>query len=260
MTNAAVLSPVAPWAFPLLFATGIAAGFVDSIAGGGGMITLPVLLSVGVPPEFALGAGKLQATFGSGAAAWHYARSKIVSLGECGPGVFFTTLGAIAGTLLVQRISPDFLKHLIPVLLVALAAYLIFQPRLGAADIHPRCGPGPFYLVAGLSLGFYDGFLGPGTGSFWTMAYMLGLGFNLTKATGRTKVMNFASNVSSLAFFALGHHVYYAVGLVMGLGQLLGARIGSGMVIARGARFIRPIFLAMVLAVTLKLLYDTYRK
>jgi uncharacterized membrane protein YfcA len=115
-----------------------------------------------------------------------------------------------------------------------------------------------FDLVFGLALGFYDGFFGPGTGTFWTMAYMLGLGFNMTRATGYTKVMNFASNLSSLVLFLIGGQAYFAIGLTMGIGQLLGARIGSQMVIARGTRFIRPVFLAVVFLLTLKLLYDSY--
>ena len=127
-----------------------------------------------------------------------------------------------------------------------MAAYMIFKPKLGEKDIHPRMKPGMFYLVAGLGLGFYDGFLGPGTGSFWAMAFMLGLGFNLTKATGYTKVMNFASNMTSLAVFVRTGQMYYAAGLVMGAGQLLGARIGSRMVVSRGTRFVRPVFLTMV--------------
>ncbi len=189
----------------------------------------------------------------------HYSQSKIVSLSHCGRGILFTIIGAIAGTLLVQHLDPAFLKHIIPFLLLTIAAYVLFKPRLGAEDIHPRMTPGLFYLVAGLLLGFYDGFLGPGTGSLWTMAYMLGLGFNLTKATGYTKVMNFASNLSSLAFFALaGHGSFTALVSTMGIGQLLGAKIGSGMVVAKGAKFIRPVFLTMVLALTLKLLYDTF--
>jgi hypothetical protein len=117
-----------------------------------------------------------------------------------------------------------------------------------------------FDLVFGLGLGFYDGFFGPGTGTFWAMAYMLGLGFNLTRATAYTKVMNFASNLSSLAFFLLGRNVLWGAGLSMGLGELLGARLGSRLVIAKGARFIRPIFISAVLALTLKLLYDAYVK
>jgi hypothetical protein len=115
-----------------------------------------------------------------------------------------------------------------------------------------------FDLVFGLALGFYDGFFGPGTGTFWTMAYMLGLGFNMTRATGYTKVMNFTSNLSSLVLFLIGGQAYFAIGLTMGIGQLLGARIGSRMVIARGTRFIRPVFLAVVFLLTLKLLYDSY--
>ena len=117
-----------------------------------------------------------------------------------------------------------------------------------------------FDLLFGLGIGFYDGFFGPGTGTFWTMAFVLGLGFNLTRATGYTKVMNFASNLSSLAFFICGGTVFVAAGLVMGFGQWVGARLGSRMVITRGTRFIRPVFLAVVLALTLKLLYDAYVK
>jgi uncharacterized membrane protein YfcA len=160
----------------------------------------------------------------------------------------------------VQRLDPATLKQIIPVALIAIALYVFFKPQLGAADIRPRMAPRGFYAMAGLGLGFYDGFIGPGTGTFWTMAFMLGLGFNLTKATGYTKVMNLASNVTSLVFFALAGQVYLAAGIVMGVGQLLGARLGARMVVTRGTRFIRPVFLMAVLAVTLKLLYDNYRK
>ncbi|EEF58017.1 TSUP family transporter [Pedosphaera parvula] len=246
------------WTFPILFATGLIAGFVDSIAGGGGLITLPVWLSVGMPPQYALGTNKLQATFGSGSAAWHYTRAGIVSLRECSLGVFFTLIGAAAGTVLVQKLDPSFLKRFIPVLLLGIVAYIIFKPRIGDKDVHPRISNKPFYIIFGLVLGFYDGFFGPGAGSLWTMALMLGLGFNLTKATAYTKVMNLASNACSLIFFASAGHIYYLAGLSMGLGQLLGARVGSHMVVRKGTGFIRPIFISMVLAITIKLLYDSF--
>jgi uncharacterized protein len=249
-----------PWTFPILFLTGLVAGFVDSIAGGGGLITLPVWLALGLPPQVALGTNKLQATFGSSSAAWHYTNAKLVSLRECKLGILLTAIGAAAGTLVVQQIDPAFLKRFIPILLLAIIIYIILRPQLGDKDIHPRVPEKLFYTVAGLGLGFYDGFLGPGTGSFWTIALMLGLGFNLTKATGYTKVMNVASNVISLLFFAAAGKVLYGAGLTMGVGQLIGARIGSGMVVARGTKFIRPIFITMVLAITLKLLYDVYHK
>jgi len=248
------------WQFPLLFLTGLAAGFVDSIAGGGGLITVPVLLKLGMSPSVALGTNKLQAAFGSGSATWHYAAARIVSLSDCKRCFLFTLLGAALGAIVVQRVDPSFLRRLIPVLLLLVAAYTGLNPRLGDQDLRPRIRRASFDLAFGFLLGFYDGFFGPGTGTFWTMAYMLGLGFNMTRATGYTKVMNFASNLSSLALFLLGGKVYFGAGLTMGVGQLLGARLGSRMVIARGTKFIRPIFLTVVLALTGKLLYDSFRR
>jgi uncharacterized membrane protein YfcA len=246
------------WQLPLLFGAGLAAGFVDSVAGGGGLITIPLLLNVGLDPQHALGTNKLQATFGSGSASWHYAEAGAVPLGDCGPGFLFSLAGAALGALAVQRVDPLFLKRAIPVLLLAVAVYTLLKPRLGAEDSRPRMPRARFDAVFGLGLGFYDGFFGPGTGMFWAMAYVVVLGFNLTRATGYTKVMNFASNLSSLAFFLLGRNVLFGAGLSMGFGQLLGARIGSRMVVDKGARFIRPVFISMVLALTLKLLYDAY--
>jgi hypothetical protein len=117
-----------------------------------------------------------------------------------------------------------------------------------------------FDALFGLGIGFYDGFFGPGTGTFWAMAYVIWLGFNLTRATAYTKVMNFASNAGSLVFFLLGHKVVFVAGLVMGIGQLAGARLGSRMVITRGTNFIRPIFITVVLALTAKLIYDNFRR
>jgi hypothetical protein len=248
------------WHLPLLFGTGLVAGFVDAIAGGGGLITLPVLLSFGLDPRHALGTNKLQATFGSGSAAWHYAQARTLALNDCKRGFVLSLLGAALGTLAVQQLDTSFLKRAIPVLLIGVASYTLLKPRLGAEDLHPRMVRGVFDMTFGLLLGFYDGFFGPGTGTFWTMAFMLGLGFNMTRATGYAKAMNFASNLSSLVFFLPGGNVCLAAGLTMGVGQVLGARMGSRMVIARGTKFIRPVFISVVLALTMKLLYDAYAK
>jgi len=247
------------WHLPLLFATGLVAGFVDSIAGGGGLISLPVLLSFGLDPRHALGTSKLQSTFGAGSAAWHYARAGTVNLNDCKRGFAITFIAAIFGTLAVQQLSAAFLNRLIPVLLVLIAIYSLLKPQLGEADIHPRMNRVWFDAIFGALIGFYDGFFGPGTGTFWAMAFVLGAGFNLTKATGYTKVMNFASNVASLIFFLLAGLVVLPAGLAMGFGQLLGARLGSRMVIRRGVKFIRPIFISVVLAITGKLLFDAWR-
>jgi len=243
---------------PLLFLTGLAAGLVDSIAGGGGLITVPVLLGVGLPPQIALGTNKLQASFGSGSAMRAFVRSGTVRLNDCRTGIAYTALGAALGTITVQMLDPALLRHIIPWLLVAIVLYTLLTPRLGYEDIRPRLKSGPFFCAAGLVLGFYDGFLGPGTGSFWVMALMLGLGFNMTRATGYTKVMNFTSNVASLALFICGGSVLWREGLVMGSGQFVGARIGAHMVVTKGTRFIRPVFVTMVLAITAKLIWQNF--
>jgi uncharacterized membrane protein YfcA len=246
------------WRYGILLGTGLAAGFVDTVAGGGGLITLPVLLSLGLSPQDALGTNKFQSSFGSGSATFHYARAGVVDLSECRLGILCTLIGTSLGALTVLRINPAFLKQLIPVLLAGIAIYLMAKPKVGFVEVQPRMGTGIFYLLFGLGLGFYDGFFGPGTGSFWALAFMLFLGFNLTKATGYTKAMNFTSNLFSLIIFIMGRRVRYDYGVVMATGQLIGARFGARAVIQRGARFIRPVFLVVVVALTLKLLYDGY--
>ncbi len=246
------------WQVALLFATGLIAGFVDSIAGGGGLITLPVLLNVCPDPRIALGTNKLQATFGSSSATVHYARAGAVTLSEFRRGCLFAFLGAATGSLLVQQLDPNFLKKLIPILLILVAIYIWLRPQLGEKDIHPRMTRPRFDALFGFGIGFYDGFFGPGTGTFFTLAFMLGLGFNLTKATAGSKVMNFATNVASLLAFLVFKKIWFVAGFIMGAGQWLGARAGSKMVMRHGTKFIRPIFLSAVMLITLKIIYSTW--
>jgi len=248
------------WQLPLLFLASLAAGFVDSIAGGGGLISLPALLSCGLDPKLALGTNKLQGTFGSASATWHYAAAGTMRLRDCVFGFLFTFMGSIAGALVVQTVDPSLLRKIIPVMLVSIAIFVWFKPKLGERDLHPRLPRRVFDVLFGLGLGFYDGFFGPGVGTFWAIAFVIMLGFNLTKATGYTKVMNFASNIGSLGFFIYAGRVLWVAGLTMGIGQLIGARIGARMVVSRGAGFIRPVFLTVVLAITAKLIYDAYFK
>ncbi len=250
---------ISVYLYPLLFLTGLSAGFVDSIAGGGGLISIPVLLNLGLTPRDALATNKLQAIFGSGSATFHYGRAGLIGFRGALIGVLFTFAGAGAGTLAVQHLDANFLEHMIPWLLAAIAFYVLCQPRIGLADIHPRLSVHWFYPMFGLLLGFYDGFFGPGTGTFWAMAFMLGLGFNLTKATAHTKLLNFTSNAAALLCFALAGQVHLAAGLSMGLGQVLGARLGARLVIKRGAKFVRPVFVAVALALTLRLIWQNLR-
>jgi len=173
------MEPLSPASLFLLWLAGLFAGFVDSIAGGGGIISLPALLATGMPPHLALGTNKLQGTCGSMTSAFNYTRKGLVNLHEIPTGVIFTAIGALTGTVTVQVLSPDFLRHIILFLLLAVFLYTLFSPDLGKIDRNPSVATPVFYGCGGMVLGFYDGFFGPGTGSFWTIALVmiLGLGF-----------------------------------------------------------------------------------
>ena len=242
--------------YALFFLTGIIAGWVDSIAGGGGLITIPVLLASGLSPQMVLGTNKFQASFGSFTAAYYYSERGVVVLKDAIPGIGFTFVGAAVGTIAVQQIHPETLGWIIPFLLLGIAVYMLLMPATAFRERLPRMSRYVFYGLFGLALGFYDGFFGPGVGSFWAIAFVAFLGFNLTRATGYTKVMNFTSNVVSLAVFVLGGNVQFGAGICMAAGQVLGARLGSSMVIKHGVNFIRPIFVMIVILTTIKLLYS----
>ncbi len=221
----------------LLFVTGLTAGFIDSIAGGGGLVTLPVLLAVGLPPQVALGTNKLQGSFGTLSSSYNYIRKGEIKIRKCLVGVLFTFLGSVLGSWSVQMLEPVFIQHIIPWLLIFVLIYTFCSPKLGYQDTKPKMSFNLFFLLFGLILGFYDGFFGPGTGSFWTAALCLVIGFNMTKAAGYTRIMNFTSNIVALCLFITGNKVLYGVGMIMALGQVIGARFGSTLAINKGAQF-----------------------
>lgn len=208
-----------------------------------------------MPPAQALATNKLQASFGSGTALVRYARAGLVPSKEVVPAVLFTAVGAVLGTLTVRFLPTAWLTWLIPLLLAGIFIALLVRPDWGRDETPARWGTNPFYAVFGLALGFYDGFLGPGTGTFWTVALTGLLGHGLARATAQTKVANFTSNVVSLAVFALLGQVLWALGLLMGVFQMLGARVGSHLALTRGTRFIRWVFLLVVAATLAKLLW-----
>ncbi|MBI9088655.1 MAG: TSUP family transporter [Desulfobacterium sp.] len=242
----------------LLFGTGFSAGFVDSIAGGGGLIALPVLLSTGISPQMALGTNKLQGSFGTLSAAYNYIKKGEVKPGEAWTGALFTLTGAGTGAWAIQHMDAQFLNKIIPFLLVTVFLYTLFTKDLGTGTTQAKLPQNLFFLIFGLALGFYDGFFGPGTGSFWTAAFVVVMGFNMTKASGFTRIMNFISNIVALAIFMIGDNVLYDLGLCMALGQVLGARLGSNLAIQKGAGFIRPIFLTVVFLTIVRLVYLNY--
>lgn len=238
----------------LLFSAGLSAGFIDAIAGGGGLISVPALLWAGLPPQMALGTNKFQSTFGTVMAVRRYAQAGLVDWSRMRPVIAVTFAAAILGALTVTMVSNEALKRVVPWMLMGVAAYTLFSPRLGEHERAARMSPLPFALLAGGALGFYDGFFGPGTGSFWTIACITMLGLELRRATAYTKVVNLASNAASLIVFVAMARVRYDVGVVMIAGQLVGARLGSGLAIRHGAPFIRIVFLIVVFAIVIKLL------
>ena len=242
--------------YPVLFLTGLTAGLIDSIAGGGGLLTIPVLLSLGFPPHETLGTNKFQSSFGSFTASFYYVKKGGIDLKKAVPGIIFTFVGAAAGVIVVQQISSTVLNYLIPFLLFGIIIYTFSKPALGEIDGKARLSPIVFYFIFGIVLGFYDGFFGPGTGSFWALAFVAGMGFNFVKATGYTKIMNFTSNLTSLLLFMISGNIIFTAGISMAAGQIIGAKIGSGLVIKKGAKFIRPIFIAVVILTTIKLIID----
>lgn len=243
----------------LLFLAGFAGGFIDAIAGGGGLITVPALLAIGLPPQVALGTNKLQASCGTIIAVWRYAKAGIMNTPWLWLAVVLSFLASMGGAFAISVMSKELLKQLIPWMLAAVAVYTALNRRFGLHQGTARLSPVFFAVLFGTALGFYDGFFGPGTGSFWTVALVALLGLDLRHATGYTKAANLASNLGALVVFLAHGSVNFLAGGVMIAGQLLGARLGSGLVIRRGAGFIRPVFLTMVFAMTLKLLWDAWQ-
>ncbi|MDM8538535.1 TSUP family transporter, partial [Desulfobacterales bacterium HSG17] len=242
----------------LLFITGLCSGFVDSIAGGGGLIALPVLFSVGLPPDIALGTNKLQGSFGTLSASYNYIKKGVVKFNESLSGILYTLIGAVLGAMTIQHMEAGFIKELIPVLLLFVFIYTLLSKDLGHVSTNPRIPQRLFFLLFGLGLGFYDGFFGPGTGSFWTAALLSLLGLNMKKASGITRIMNFTSNIVALTVFIIGGKVLYSAGFCMAAGQIMGARVGSNLAIKKGVGFIRPIFLIVVFLTIVRLAYLTY--
>ncbi|MFQ6371807.1 TSUP family transporter [Shewanella sp. YIC-542] len=242
----------------ILFTVALVAGFIDAIAGGGGLITIPTLMWVGLSPAAALATNKLQACGGSFFASVYFVRKGMVKLGQMKLSIVCALCGAAVGTILVQMVDAGVLKLLLPFLILAIGCYFLFAKNLTEGDRARVLQPTAFAFTVALGVGIYDGFFGPGTGSFFALGCVTLAGFGLAKATAHAKVLNFATNISSLLFFALGGKVVWLLGLVMLAGQAVGATLGSRLVVTKGTKIIRPLVVTMSLAMSLKLLAEQY--
>lgn len=232
------------------------AGFIDSIAGGGGLITIPALLLASLPPVEALGTNKLQSLFGSGSATISYAAKGHVDLRTQLPSAVVAFIGGGLGALLATVLPSDVLRMFLPFLLVAIALYFAFKPNMNDVDRAERITPFLFGLIVVPLIGFYDGVFGPGTGSFYMLAFVSLAGYGVLKATAHTKLLNFASNTGAFVAFAFVGAISWKIGIVMGIAQFFGAQLGAHMAMRNGARLIKPLLVCTCVALAIKLLID----
>lgn len=248
-----------PTTIALLLLAGVTAGWVDAVVGGGGLVQLPALLLVpGVSPVQALATNKLASSFGTATSAVTYYRRVRPDLRTALPMAAVAGAGAAGGAACASLLPASVFEPVILVVLVAVAVYTIARPSLGAATAlrwhdrrhHVAAG------AVGLSIGFYDGILGPGTGSFLVIALVGLLGYAFLEASAKAKIVNLATNLGALAVFVPQGAPMFGLGVAMGAANVLGGYVGARTAVARGSRFVRVVFLVVVGALVLRLGYD----
>lgn len=249
---------VLPHLAVLLICAAFVAGFVDAIAGGGGLITVPALLLAGASPIEALATNKVQGTFGAATAALTYARAGHVRpMDQLGMAVVAAIAGA-GGAMVAHTVPADLLRLIMPVVLVAVALFFALKPGLTDAARVERMRPALFTFTAVPLIAAYDGFFGPGTGSFFMLAFVMLAGFGVLKATAHTKMLNFASNLGSLGVFALSGATWWAMGLAMAVAQIAGAALGARLAMRIGARLIKPLLVVTSSGLAIRLLWQAW--
>ncbi|BDH63485.1 UPF0721 transmembrane protein [Lysinibacillus sp. PLM2] len=243
----------------LLFVLGFLAAFIDSVVGGGGLISLPALMFTGLSPSAAVATNKLAGTMGSFTSTVTFYRSgnlELKTIKKLFPIVF---IAAAIGAWIVHLMDPTLLKPLMLIMLAGVLVYTIFKKDWGSISTYEKLSPlkyfGFFLLV--FAIGFYDGFLGPGTGSFLIFAFLM-IGFDFLRAAGNAKFLNFGSNIGALIMFIFLGQINYAYGLIMGVAQIIGAICGSKYAIKRGSGYVRGLFIIVTIILLAKNAYDFF--
>jgi uncharacterized membrane protein YfcA len=255
------------WQWGVLLAAALAAGFVDAVVGGGGLIQTPALFSVfpsasGVPAATLFGTNKLSGIFGTTAAAWRYAKSVQVPWRVVVPGASCAFVFSLLGAWAVTVLSSEFLRKMLPFILLAVWLYTLAKKDLGGTHA-PRLNARQEMLVGavlGAVLGFYDGFFGPGTGSFLVFAFVRVFGFDFLRASAASKLINVACNVGALTLFIPTGHVMWLIGLSMAVCNIAGSQLGSAIALKKGATFVRFTFLLVVFALILRTGNDAFMR
>lgn len=240
----------------MLIGAAFAAGFVDSIAGGGGLITVPALMLAGLPPAQALATNKVQGVFGAATAAISYAQRGLVDLRHQTFEAVIAFAAGLCGALMVTWIPTEVLRYGLPVILIGIAAFFALKPGLNDTDRARRIPVALFNATVVPAIAFYDGLLGPGTGAFFMLGFVMLAGYGILKATAHTKLLNFASNAGGLVAFAMVANPLWLVGGVMALAQIAGAMLGARLAMRVGARVIKPLLVLTSTALALRLIWQ----
>jgi len=239
-----------------LLLAGFIAGFVDAVAGGGGLISIPALMVTGMPVAMVLGTNKLQASIGTGIAVFNYHHNGLFRFAAVYKGLIMGFFGAWFGVVLVNHISNDFMKIIALILMIMVFVFNLLNSKIGVESGKKRLNESLFFGLFGFILGFYDSFFGPGTGNFWLILIVFFLGYNFLEASGYAKVLNLKSNLIALATFLFYHKVNFILGFTMAIGQILGNYLGVKFAILKGSKLIRPIFMTIVLINILAMCYN----
>lgn len=235
---------------------GFLAAFVDSIVGGGGMISIPALLAAGIPTHLALGTNKFSASSGAISSVYHYFKAGNLNKKILLPLLPLSIIGSTIGVLCVLAINPDFLKNIIVVLIIGMLIYSLLSKNLGLHDRYVEHSnkdqlKGQFFTTV---IGFYDGFFGPGTGSFFIMMLIHIFKVDFKKAAGNAKALNLASNLAALFMFLINKQIIFRIGIPMAVCMIIGAKLGTQFAIKKGTKWIKPIFSIVSFALVIKML------
>lgn len=246
----------------VLAAAAFLAGLIDAVVGGGGLIQIPALFSTlqTVAPATLLGTSKLAGIWGTGAAAVSFARRIKIQWSAAAPAAGAAFILSFLGAYTVTKIPPDFIRKLLPFILVAVAIYTLRKKDLGThhAPIYTGWQEKSLAVLIGGSIGFYDGFFGPGTGSFLVFLFVRVFGYNFLSAAAVSKIVNVACNLAALLWFGYSGHLLWKIGIMMAVLNVAGSLIGSRLALRHGSGFVRKIFLFVVSALILKTGYDAF--
>lgn len=236
------------------------AAFIDAIAGGGGLISLPAYLIAGFPPHIALGTNKFASAWGTLFATGKFAKEKKIDFSLVKYMIPVSFVGSVLGVKTVLLIDQSFLAPLVIFLILIVGIYTTFSKKLGKTNQYT--GSTPLTIIKGMILafilGFYDGFFGPGAGTFIIFGLMYIFKFDFLHANGNAKVLNLTSNIAALITFAINGKIAYTLGIPIALAMIIGGQLGARMAVKNGSKLIRPVFIIMSFAAGIKIFFDYF--